>query len=122
MNFYKEPHRFYCGVDLHTRSMYLCVQDHAGKKKNDKIDSEKIVTLTEASTRASVRNGAGKSCKLWKPMWRHAGAPATRRDGEPRGPDTPKARTSTRSIGRPAGAASPVCVEESTSVAVLRSS
>ena len=32
MNFYKEPHRFYCGVDLHTRSMYLCVQDHDGKK------------------------------------------------------------------------------------------
>jgi transposase len=32
MKFYKEPHRFYCGVDLHTRSMYLCVQDHDAKK------------------------------------------------------------------------------------------
>ena len=30
MNFYKVQHRFYCGVDLHTRSMFLCVQDHAG--------------------------------------------------------------------------------------------
>ena len=30
MNFYKVPHRFYCGVDLHTRNMFLCVQDHAG--------------------------------------------------------------------------------------------
>jgi transposase len=32
MHFYKEQHRFYCGVDLHTRSMFLCVQDHDGKK------------------------------------------------------------------------------------------
>jgi len=32
MHFYKVPHRFYCGVDLHTRSMFLCVQDHDGKK------------------------------------------------------------------------------------------
>lgn len=32
MHFYKVPHRFYCGIDLHTRSMFLCVQDHAGNK------------------------------------------------------------------------------------------
>jgi transposase len=32
MKFYSQSHRHYCGVDLHTRSMYLCVQDHAGKK------------------------------------------------------------------------------------------
>jgi len=24
------PHRFYCGVDLHARSMYLCILDQAG--------------------------------------------------------------------------------------------
>jgi transposase len=32
MKFYSQSHKHYCGVDLHTRSMYLCVQDHAGKK------------------------------------------------------------------------------------------
>ena len=32
MNFYRQSHRHYCGIDLHTRSMYLCVQDHHGKK------------------------------------------------------------------------------------------
>jgi transposase len=31
MRFYQQPHKFYCGVDLHARTMYLCVLDHAGK-------------------------------------------------------------------------------------------
>src|SRR5262249_12114330 len=30
MRFYQQPHAFYCGVDLHARTMYLCVLDHAG--------------------------------------------------------------------------------------------
>ena len=30
MRFYQGQHRFYCGVDLHARTMYLCVYDHAG--------------------------------------------------------------------------------------------
>jgi transposase len=33
MNFYKHQnqHRFYCGVDLHARSMYLCILDRDGQ-------------------------------------------------------------------------------------------
>ena len=27
MRFYNQPHRFYCGVDLHARTMYLCILD-----------------------------------------------------------------------------------------------
>ena len=33
MRFYQQPfppHRFYCGVDLHARTMYLCILDQAG--------------------------------------------------------------------------------------------
>ena len=30
MRFYNRAHRFYCGVDLHARTMYLCILDHAG--------------------------------------------------------------------------------------------
>lgn len=30
MRFYNQPHRFYCGVDLHARTMYLCTLDQAG--------------------------------------------------------------------------------------------
>jgi hypothetical protein len=25
MRFYKKQHRYYCGIDLHARSMYLCI-------------------------------------------------------------------------------------------------
>ncbi len=30
MRFYTKQHRFYCGVDLHARSMYLCILDRDG--------------------------------------------------------------------------------------------
>jgi transposase len=30
MRFYNQPHAFYCGVDLHARSMFTHVLDHAG--------------------------------------------------------------------------------------------
>lgn len=30
MRFYSGQHRFYCGVDLHTRTLSLCALDAAG--------------------------------------------------------------------------------------------
>jgi hypothetical protein len=36
MRFYINEHRFYCGVDLHTRTMYLCILDQAGQVVFDK--------------------------------------------------------------------------------------
>jgi len=30
MRFYRGTHRYYCGVDLHARTMYLCLTDHQG--------------------------------------------------------------------------------------------
>ncbi len=30
MRFYNQPHAFYCGVDLHARSMFIHVLDHGG--------------------------------------------------------------------------------------------
>ena len=30
MQFYTRQHRHYCGVDLHARTMYVCVLDQAG--------------------------------------------------------------------------------------------
>jgi len=32
MRFYTGQHRFYCGIDLHARTMYLCILDHEGGK------------------------------------------------------------------------------------------
>jgi transposase len=31
MRFYTKPHKFYCGIDLHARTMYLCVLNQAGE-------------------------------------------------------------------------------------------
>ena len=31
MRVYKTPHSFYCGVDLHARTMYLCILDAGGQ-------------------------------------------------------------------------------------------
>jgi len=31
MRFYTQPHPFYCGIDLHARSMYLCILDRDGQ-------------------------------------------------------------------------------------------
>src|ERR687888_279284 len=59
MRFYTKQHPFYCGIDLHARSMYVCIVNHdgeilvhrnmkaihGGKAKNDKIDSQKIAAL-----------------------------------------------------------------------------
>jgi transposase len=30
MRFYRGVHRYYCGIDLHARTMYLCLTDHTG--------------------------------------------------------------------------------------------
>jgi transposase len=32
MNVYNEQHAYYCGIDLHARTMYLCILDSAGNK------------------------------------------------------------------------------------------
>jgi transposase len=32
MRFYNGQHHYYCGVDLHTKRMYLCILDHDGNK------------------------------------------------------------------------------------------
>ncbi len=31
MQFYTGPHKFYCGIDLHARTMYLCIMNQAGE-------------------------------------------------------------------------------------------
>ncbi len=31
MRFYTQQHQYYCGIDLHARSMYLCILNQAGE-------------------------------------------------------------------------------------------
>ena len=31
MRFYKQQHQFYCGIDLHAKTMHVCLVDQAGE-------------------------------------------------------------------------------------------
>lgn len=31
MRFYTQQHKHYCGIDLHARSLYLCILNQAGE-------------------------------------------------------------------------------------------
>ena len=31
MRFYNRQHRHYCGIDLHVKTMYVCILDAAGQ-------------------------------------------------------------------------------------------
>ena len=48
MKFYNQQHKYYCGVDLHARKMYVCIIDKKGKTKmhmNIKTDPELFFKL-----------------------------------------------------------------------------
>jgi len=50
MRFYKQQHKFYCGIDLHARKMYVCILNQKGKvmvHTNIKTDA----VFAKASTR-----------------------------------------------------------------------
>ena len=51
MRFYSGQHRFYCGVDLHTRTLSLCVLDSSGA-----IALEATLPPEPVRTRASSRS------------------------------------------------------------------
>jgi transposase len=48
MRFYKQQHAFYCGVDLHARTLYLCVFNQAGDKLLHKEVPSEPAALLEA--------------------------------------------------------------------------
>lgn len=50
MNFYNRQHKYYCGIDLHAKTMYLCIVDKEGKKvlhRNIRNDAEYFLKLLE---------------------------------------------------------------------------
>ena len=48
MRFYTQQHRFYCGIDLHARTMHLCILDHAGQVVFDRNLACRPETLLRA--------------------------------------------------------------------------
>ena len=50
MRFYTHRHKYYCGIDLHTRVMYVCITDAAGEvlvHKNLKTTPEALMRVIE---------------------------------------------------------------------------
>jgi len=48
MRFYTKQHKFYCGIDLHAKKMYLCILDQAGEirlHRNIKTDRGLFLNL-----------------------------------------------------------------------------
>ena len=48
MKFYTKQHKYYCGIDLHTRTMYVCILDQAGKvliHRNVRTSPDALLTL-----------------------------------------------------------------------------
>ena len=50
MRFYTKQHKFYCGIDLHAKKMYLCILDETGEirlHRNIKTDREVFLRLIQ---------------------------------------------------------------------------
>lgn len=50
MRFYTNQHKYYCGIDLHANTMYVCVVDSAGKivlHRNMRTDGEYFLKVLE---------------------------------------------------------------------------
>ncbi len=50
MKFYTKQHNFYCGIDLHTKKMYVCILDAAGEirfHRNINTDRETFLKVIE---------------------------------------------------------------------------
>ena len=48
MRFYNQQHKYYCGIDLHTKTMYVCILDQSGQivlHQNMPVDSESLLKL-----------------------------------------------------------------------------
>jgi hypothetical protein len=48
MRFYNQQHRFYCGIDLHARSMHVCILNQKGRVVPDKNLPCHFETLLQA--------------------------------------------------------------------------
>ena len=48
MQFYTKKHQYYCGIDLHTKIIYICLLDSDGKvleHKQTKANPEALMTV-----------------------------------------------------------------------------
>jgi hypothetical protein len=61
MNFYNQPHQFYCGIDLHARLLAICILDHAGNIVcQTSIEADKQTSLSLIGRRRGLRSLANR--------------------------------------------------------------
>lgn len=51
MNFYTQQHKYYCGIDLRARKMYVCVLHQQGNDSSGQIKSQKESGLLSRHTK-----------------------------------------------------------------------
>jgi hypothetical protein len=62
MRFYTSTHQYYCGIDLHTRVMYLCIIRNAGEivlHRNMKANPESLLKSDR-----TLQTGSGDWCGM----------------------------------------------------------
>ena len=63
MNLYTGQHRFYCGVDLHARTMFTHVLDHKGKTVFEQdLPADPAAFLEPSSRTARTWSSASSAC------------------------------------------------------------
>ena len=67
MKFYKKQHQYYCGIDLHTRTMYLCILDQEGADLflGRRRDSSSCCRLIYSGKKKVLSTGYGTSISVW---------------------------------------------------------
>ena len=69
MKFYNKQHKYYCGIDLHARKMYVCILDRDGKMivhQNIKTDPDEFINLIKPymdDIVVGVECKGGRSCR-----------------------------------------------------------
>jgi transposase len=68
MRFYLQQHKYFCGIDLHARKMYVCIIDHENKVKvheNIKTDPNDFIKLIEPYKKEMVVGVECVFCWYW---------------------------------------------------------
>ena len=51
MRFYNRQHQYYCGIDLHVKTMYVCILDAAGQVRRGNEPRDQDVFVHRVSRR-----------------------------------------------------------------------
>ena len=82
MRFYRQQHGFYCGVDLHARTLHVCVVDDElraaalfknGEKVSDREFSENSFLTPKQDNGDTLRDG-----RVLRASWKRSASPAVK--------------------------------------------